>query len=97
MFTYNYHVIDHIIFFVYFFGGPSDGPNAWNFRGEAINFRGEASGDRGEATGFRQWPLHKWIHCFQTPSALGSSFDKQNALQQTRKCLEIRALGTSET
>ena len=66
-------------------------------RGEATNFRGEASGDRGEATGFRQWPLHKWIHCFQTPSALGSSFDKQNALQQTRKCLEIRALGTSET
>ena len=55
----NYNVIDHIIFYVYFLG-PSDGPNACNFHGEASNFhgamsnfRGEATGDRGEATGDR--------------------------------------------
>ena len=32
-----------------FFGGPSDGPNAWNFHGEATNFRGAMSNFHGEA------------------------------------------------
>ena len=59
-----------------YFLGPSDGPNAWNFHGEASNFRGEATNFRGamsnfrgeatnfcgEATGGNQWPLHKWIY-----------------------------------
>ena len=65
-----------ISFFPCIFLGPSDGPNAWSFHGEATNFRGEAtnfrgamSNFRGEATNFRgeatggnQWPLHKWIY-----------------------------------
>ena len=36
-----------------YFLGPSDGPNAWNFHGEATNFHGAMSNFRGEATNFR--------------------------------------------
>ena len=39
-------------FFRVFFGGPSDGPNAWNFHGEATNFRGAMSNFHREATNF---------------------------------------------
>ena len=40
-----------MIFSVYFWG-PSDGPNAWNFHGEATNFRGEATNFRGAMSNF---------------------------------------------
>ena len=36
-----------------YFLGPSDGPNAWNFHGEATNFHGAMSNFHGEATNFR--------------------------------------------
>ena len=35
-----------------YFLGPSDGPNAWNFHGEATNFCGAMSNFHGEATNF---------------------------------------------
>ena len=36
-----------------YFLGPSDGPNAWNFHGEATNFRGAMSNFRGAMSNFR--------------------------------------------
>ena len=36
-----------------YFLGPSDGPNAWNFHGEASNFRGAMSNFRGAMSNFR--------------------------------------------
>ena len=35
-----------------YFLGPSDGPNAWNFHGEATNFRGAMSNFRGAMSNF---------------------------------------------
>ena len=42
-----------ISFFPCIFWGPNDGPNAWNFHGEASNFRGEATNFHGAMSNFR--------------------------------------------